>query len=862
MRTVSPWLFAAALAGFVAWSAPGGGAEPVETGVNMALGAKYILRPAPNYRHCTDPDDIVQLTDGKTTTAYFWTQESTVGWSSAAYVVITVDLGKVQPIAGASFNTAAGTAGVTWPAAIQILTSDDGRAYHDAGDLVSLDRKAHGPFPDGYAIRKLKTNELRTRGRYVRFVAIPPAGGPYLFCDEIEVFRGPDELLAKPPAGEPVDDVADLFLQWRSGSALAHRFEADAAALEARIREAPLAGDAARRGLLERLAEVRRSLDPEAVQVDRSFRAVLPLGEAHARLFGLQAELWRAMGRDTLTAEAAGPWDPLDPFEPPAAAKDRPIDVHTMRGEHRAAAVNLYNASDEPAVVRLHVEGLPGQPAPGYLTVYEVDWTDTGRGVPVAAALMEVDPDDSAWPVRIPPGLVRQVWLSFHVPRGEETVAAGTHEGRIVLNARVADGPLGVCPKRGTGTLHFVSVFGTSQNIREPVPVFGQTLTVPLRLHVYPTEFPEETSLWVGGWSYTNGRGAYGITPENRAAFVKHLQSRYANAPWATRSVLMKYTFSDNDPDRIELDTAELDAWLAEWPDARAYMVFLAVGNYSGVSRAGLAGAEPGSPEFNRRVGTWVSAWARHLRGKGIAPGRLGLLIHDEPHEGSDITALTAWARAIKAAEPDVLIWEDPTYRAPAKAPPKVFDVSDVLCPNRPMWLAGGESFAAFYREQRRRGKQLHLYSCSGPARLLDPYAYYRLQAWHCWREGATGTFFWAFGDNSGASSWNEYLARSGPYTPLFLDERRVAPAKQMEAVRESVQDYETLQLLQRAVERAEAAGRDGPALDAASKLLETAASEVLDAEGASALRWHDAKDRSLADAVRARVLKALAALE
>jgi hypothetical protein len=796
-------------------------------GGNLALGAEYTLWPAPNYVHCTDPDDHVQLTDGQTTTDYFWTQTGTVGWSSAPYAVITIDLGTVQPIAGVSFNTAAGVAQVTWPAAIQILTSDDGKTYHNAGDLVELDRKANGPLPEGYAIRRLATDQLRTRGRYVRLVAVPPAGGSYLFVDEIEVFRGPDELLDQPPVGELVDDVAQVFIRWRSNSALLQRFHADTAALEARLCRAPLQDEAERARLLDQLEAVRQALDPATIHVDRSFQAILPLSESHQRLFQLQADLWRAMGHAPLVAVAAQPWDPLDPFEPPPAESHRAIEVHTMRGEVRAGAVNLYNTTEAPVPVQLEVAALPGQPAPAYVTVYQVDWTDTGRGVPVAAALTEADRDGQTWTIHVPPGLVRQVWLSFHVPCGEPGVAAGKYGGHITLSSSVTN----------------------------------EALTVPLQLNVYPIDFPKKTSLWLGGWSYTNGRGAYGLTPENRAAFVQHLQQRYVNAPWATRSVLMKYTFSPNDPDRIQLDTEELDAWLAEWPDAQAYLVFLAVGNYSGASRAGFAGAALGTPEFDRRVGTWISAWVRHLRSKGIEPDRLALLIHDEPHEGSDVTSLVAWSRAIRAAEPEVLLWVDPAYRQPAKAPPEVFEVSDVLCPNRPMWLAGGQPFADFYRAQQSRGKRLHLYSCSGPARLLDPYAYYRLQAWQCWREGATGTFFWAFGDNSGASSWNEYLARSGPYTPLFLDETRVAPGKQMEAIRESVQDYETLRLLQQAIQQAERAGHDGPSLEAARRLLESAAAKVLDADDASKLDWHEPKDRSLADTVRARLLEALADL-
>ncbi len=812
---------------------PGGSAGPGRSapgsdlpGTNVALGAKYTLWPAPNYVHCTDPDDAIQLTDGHTTTDYFWTQTSTVGWTSAAYAVITVDLGRLQPISGVSFNTAAGVAQVTWPAAIGILTSDDGQTYHYAGDLVELDRQAHGPFPDGYAIRRLATDRLQTRGRYVRFVAIPPAGGMYLFVDEVEVFRGPDDLLSQPPAGEVVGEVADLFIQWRSRAALTQRFQRDADALEARLREAQLSDETRRNELLTGLDAVRARLEPAAMKVDRSFRAVLPLNETHRELFQLQAELWRAMGHDRLVVHAAQPWDPLDPFAPPEGSGLEEVQVHAMRGEYRAAAVNVYNATREPIDAWLDFEELPDHIASDGVTVYQVDWTDTGRGEPVAAALMEASRSDRGWKIQIPAGLVRQVWLNFHVPRGEAFGFAGQHAGRIVLKSSVT----------------------------------GRASSVPLRLNIYPIDLPEQPNLLLGGWSYTNGRGSYGITPENRAAFVRHLQRRYVNAPWATRSVLMNYEFVPDDPDRIRLNTEELDAWLAEWPDARRYMVFLAIGDYSGASRAGFAGAALGTAEFDRRVGTWISAWVRHLRSKGIEPDRLGLLIHDEPHEGSDVQPLIAWSRAIRASEPDVRLWLDPAYRQPAQAPPEVFEYSDVLCPNRPMWLAGGDVFADFFRDQQQRGKELQLYSCSGPARLLDPYAYYRLQAWQCWQEGATGTFFWAFGDNSGASSWNEYLARSGPYTPLMLDDARVVPAKQMEAIRESVQDYETLRMLEQKIQQAERVDPNDPAIAADRQWLTAAVARVLNADGVTKMDWHEPKDRSLADAVRVRVLQRLVA--
>ncbi len=127
----------------VAWVALAGlavSANPARD--NIAIGRQYMLDPAPNYEYCTDPDDRIQLTDGKqmenTIFGSFWTKSSAVGWNRACPVTITIDLGTAQSISGVSYNTAAGKAGVGWPRAITILVSDDGKIFHIAGELTSL----------------------------------------------------------------------------------------------------------------------------------------------------------------------------------------------------------------------------------------------------------------------------------------------------------------------------------------------------------------------------------------------------------------------------------------------------------------------------------------------------------------------------------------------------------------------------------------------------------------------------------------------------------------------------------------------------------------------------------------------------
>ena len=454
------------------------GAEPSKL-ENIARGAKYTLSPGPNYSLCTDPGDASQLTDGRSTSEYFWADKGTVGWSGAKYATVTVDLGRVEPIGGVALTTAAGAAQVTWPAAIHVLVSDDGKTYRDAGDLVALDRKTGGPMPKAYAIRRLVSTELATRGRYVQFAIIPLPGGPYMFVDEVEVFRGSEDLAARAPGGDAVT-AAQIFEKGRIRRSLQIRFGQDVDTLRRTIAGAKLLDDATRSSLLASVEKAAAGLDPGALKVDRSFRAVLPLCPSHGKLFEVQAAFWRALERPELSAWVPATWEPVDLSGVPPVGAAGGIEVHTMSGEYRAAAFNLANASDRPIKVRIRFEGLPGAPIPDYVTLHEVQWTDTAQSDPVAAALPEVEPEGGVWTVSVLPGIVRQVWLTFNVLN----LPADEYSGKLVIESA------------GTGT-------------RE----------IPVSMRVWPFEFPDRTSLLLGGWSYTNGN-MYGVTAENREAFV------------------------------------------------------------------------------------------------------------------------------------------------------------------------------------------------------------------------------------------------------------------------------------------------------------------------------------------------------
>jgi len=294
-------------------------------------------------------------------------------------------------------------------------------------------------------------------------------------------------------------------------------------------------------------------------------------------------------------------------------------------------------------------------------------------------------------------------------------------------------------------------------------------------------------------------------------------------------------------------DTTRFDTWLERWPNARRYCVFNAV-------QDNIEGTKIGDPGFPVLVASWISFWVRYIESKGIEPSQLYLLLVDEPHRNEQDAVIVAWATAIKAAQPDVVIWEDPTYRDVSEATTELMAVADVLCPNRPMMLTQGKPFVDFYLKQRREGRRLDLYSCSGPARLMDPYAYHRLQAWTCFQMGAEATFFWAFGDDGGGSSWNEYITQRKSYTPMFLGTVAVTPGKHMEAIRESVQDFEYLVMLRNRIEQLAKDNAYHPLLPAARQLATTALDRVLLAENVNELSWKDPKDRSIADTVRIEI--------
>ena len=881
---------------------------------NIALGASYTLDPRPNYGLCTEPGDFEQLTDGAYTDGYFWAQPSTVGWQEKTPSIVTLDLGAVKPIRGVSYHTAAGFADVKWPLMIRILVASEDKEFHEVGDLVQLSAQQHGPLApmkasdamwslDGmsfneaeidhhynlnrdrypeemtaelrqqilrdldeeraatYGTYRYWTDQLRTHGRYVSLVV---SNQPFTFVDEIEVYAGEGEWVNEPLPGPA---IADLSIEVHGGeggewvvepppepaiadlSAYSPQTAIEKGIRTRLVRDIEALREAAaaegvppqtKRDVLGELAFVEGVLEQASTAFGDDFRAVLPLNSWHERVLRTQAWLWRARGLKPLTFWRSDLWDPLPYIGMPDTAAALAVEVHLMRKEYRAAAFNVSNSSDETMQMMFRLSGLPGGDNPKYVTVHEVAWTDTRSGVPVAAALPEVGAESDLYAVSVPSGMTRQVWLTFH----PVDVEPGTYEGEVVV---------------------------------ESVPG-GKRF--PLRMHLYPLDFPQKQSLHLGGWDYTDEFGEYqSVTERNRPLIIQHLRERFVDSPWGAPRLVNPYytavrgTYDAKGTMTAPPETAKFDEWLELWPDAARYLVFAKVSDrfVYGDDENDSWGMD--TPEFTTAVKAWVQFWSGHMKSKGLQPEQLVLLLVDEPDEDPNRDhIILAWAKAIRGADTGVRIWENPNYRDMTQADQAMINACHILSPHIKIFLnssspmrpaAEGQEYRDYHQKKLDQGIALEFYNADGPTRLLDPYAYYRLAAWWCWRHGATGMNFWSLTDTGGASSWNEYLLTTrNSYAPMFLTEDSVTAGKHLEAQREGVEDYEYFVMLDRAIRESDAQGASGPEVGEARQLLESLPASVSKAAFSQRTQWLDETvDRTLADAARVQVLAALTKL-
>lgn len=736
--------------------------------VNLAAGKSYTFDPAPNYAATVDAADATDLTDGKIVTdpkQSLWSYKSCVGWQHTRRAVsITIDLGKVEPIGGGAFYTAAGTAGVAFPSSIAVDVSEDGKTFHRAGDLVRLSENPLPPAYGDYAPGCFRTHALKTHGRYVRLTIIPV--DVFVFVDEIEIYGGDPAWVDQPYSPSADADVPrDLYLT-RLG--VYQRIRRDIEWLQTTVEDAAL-----QQQLKALRAELEQSSYPDKVE---GFRAILPVNDLHARVLAIHGKWMAAQGGNPLSVWRSDPYELLSPTQHPRDDA-KMLDVRLMNGERRAAVFNITNASGEARRINFAVEGLPGGTNPGNVRVFEVQSVDTREFRVVGAALLPLVAHGGHYQTTVAAGMTRQIWLAFE----PTNVAPGEHQGRVVLQS---------------GDFH---------------------RAMPLTMTVSPVKFPEQLTLSVMMWDYVVAK-SYAIVDSNQ---------RIARDFIAADPVMIGVEAGPGQLPRPKtlgpdgkigpIDFSAWDAYVNMFPNKRTLSIFAAFHPHTK-----FLNQERGTDSFNSAVAQWAKAWAAHNRELGLKPKRVQILFIDEPGNPKMFEATAQYCEAFARGSDAFSLFNDPGGRALNQEHGwRLVEASDIVCPTVTHFNRAADDIRRRLRDLPNHGKQLWFYQCAGPTRHFDT-SYFRLQAWQAFMNGATGSAFWAFGDTGGAaSSWNGYTSvGKTSYTAVYIDPTSIHTSKHYEAVREGSMDYEYLTMLKQRVEALQKAGVQSPALSDAEQFL------------------------------------------
>ena len=487
------------------------------------------------------------------------------------------------------------------------------------------------------------------------------------------------------------------------------------------------------------------------------------------------------------------------------------LGITMMRGEVRSTAFSIANPTNEPQEFLINTTTV--NPALG-LKVFQAVVTDTSEGIPVSSALRELPIDAGRAQLAVPAGCNVQIWLMCHRP----TAKAGKYAATVKV-------------------------------------VGAMNPLVTLTVEIVGIDFPKDPMLNVGGWEYA---GSY--NGKNRLANIAFMREIGVNSTWAVDNVLPKNPSFDTDGRLVnadKLDFSRFDRWISEWPDAHHYCVTHTM------NRSQFFGEKAGTPRYERMVIDYFKAVERRMEQLKLKPEQLVYLYLDEPCSIDGDMIVVNFMKIIRKEKFSMQFFQDPVWNTPDKGLPEAFSLPNILCPNTPMMTANGQKFKEFYSKQRKEGRTLWLYSCSGPAKQLDPLHYWRGQAWQCHQMKAWGSFFWAFGCTArSGESWNAYAKNGTEFGPYFV-EREGLPtdSKQAEAIRESVEDFEYMKMLEAEIARVKAANPKHPALKTAEMALAEATEEVVAAIKPSTFQWSAEKDYELFDRNAVRLLKALEGL-
>jgi outer membrane protein assembly factor BamB len=510
-----------------------------------------------------------------------------------------------------------------------------------------------------------------------------------------------------------------------------------------------------RRGFFRRL-EALEGVVPRLAKLDQTQRTPLL---ANATREGLRLrELARAGGQlarqRTFAAWQFNPWSFFDPEQtlPRAEVPTGKIEADLCLGEYESLALNLTAFSDRTLEVRVRCDDFAGPtnaPAAAHVEFRRAVLVPTEWREMVADALPKLDQGGL---IRIPAHTTEQLW--------------------ITLNAKA------LAPGAYTANLRLASI--------EPDP---SEVVLPIQLRVHNLELPRP--LWFCLWAYEGGP----LGTQNDAVLtdlVEHGVTVFFGRPPTAES-------NDRGELTRPLDFAEHDSSVRRY-SPHGVLLFLS-------PQHSVKGSPFLSDPWKTAFVAYLREWVTHQKALGLSYQQWALYPYDEPSTPFSKTTLdlVAVAKLIRAADPRIRIYADPTSGTTLESVELLKGLIDIWCPSSELLERLGDEMLPIVK----KAGEVWVYDAAGRSKTLSCLGIYRWRFWHAWNQALTGVGWWTYAQHADVSRWLGPNPTGDFFATVYEGPDGPVSSKRWEAAREGIEDYALLFLLRQRLERAAARGVD-----------------------------------------------------
>ncbi|MFA5865890.1 MAG: dockerin type I domain-containing protein [Phycisphaerae bacterium] len=749
--------------------------------VNVALHRPYTWNVAPSYSLCTDSGDSTQLTDGVFSPSdpmwMFWTSMSTVGWvDGTGAIVLTLDLGQLEPINSISFRTAGGSSGVSHPAFIDVWTSSDNATYDYRGELFSMAWANDYPISNSTIHRttgvyRYLADNLTLAGRYVKLAVYRGSG--YMFCDEMEVFRGAFDPNTVPQSSTRLSGTSD-FATWsrtkRYDPVARVRMLMDLQELESH----PLAGTYA-----TQIQNLRQQVLSMARINSLDMTLGVPYTSLHQSIWALNGEMDHALnpslGRSDFRVSPAQLYQPLHPFNSDNVTGTGTIDIQMLGNESRSAAVNITNDTNAAKTVAITLTGFGNSLPTNSVTLHVVRFTEAQERFIASTALVNATgAGNNAWTCTLPAGAVSQLWLTVN----SENVPNGEYSGQL-----------------------------------EITPAGGSTMITLVTVKVYRGRLPDVPLVEGLTWDYTSLPASYSvITDQNNNLVMSLLEENRVQSHWlAPNGVCSTYgTYNSDGTYNVPPNFDLLNNWLndlaASGKPTKRYYIYLNAATepfntyYSG-------GFAFGTLQWQTAVKSFFQAFVQQIDNRGLDRSSFVFCMYDEPKGNSTDGIAAAYGQMAKEVSQELKIFTNPLYTTiPSdQGSLDLLAGADIIMPQLDC-LLGNTNLYNYYKNLQSQGKELGAFKCQEGGLYRGTESYFRSLAWNAALYGLDHIGVWAALNENWSTTWDDFRAQFN-YEMIFANPTSVTLSKTLTAWRDGIQDCEYFRLLESTIGQCEAMG-------------------------------------------------------